>query len=229
MNTLEIYLHPDIGLCNRLWVVFSYYNYAKSTNKQIKIHWPETICCPDHFLNFFEPLERIEFVSDVKINTYTTLWQEQFNPYETFIYQDLKLKGDIKNIINKKINMHKNYNAIHVRTTRDFITYLKTINKKPTTFNRFDLFLEKNSENQCYISTDQVETQKYFTTKYNHVYFNSLLKEQNCDLDIQTRYSSIQDAVIDLFVCTKSKLFLGTPVSTFSDTIIQLRKNKYNL
>ena len=68
---------------------------------------------------------------------------------------------------------------------------------------------------------DNRDTQNTFIKKYGDRFIVKLIEPNN-----NRRQTSVQDAVVDLFVCVDAKYFLGTFGSSFSDTIYQMRNEE---
>jgi hypothetical protein len=74
--------------------------------------------------------------------------------------------------------------------------------------------------NNIFLATDNKETQDKFIKLYgDRLICNPIINNNNL------RQTSIQDAVVDMYVCSYAKEFEGTIGSSFSDTINYLRKN----
>jgi len=227
MNVLKVSMQPYSGLCNRLWVLFSYYNYAIKNNLKLQICWLTNSVCDAHFLDFFKPLINVEFINeDKQCDVYTHLWHKDYNPYYTYIYQDLELNDSMTDLIKTLNWWSSNYNAIHVRSTIDFINDLPLRGLKNMEFSMFDGFIN-TSNLPCFLASDKHTTQQYFTLKYTNLFYYNTIQLKD---DIHNvRHTDIQHAIIDLVSCVKAKRFLGTPHSSFSATINTLRRNKTRL
>ena len=222
------------GLCNRLRVLFSYYLYCKDTNKKLIYLWYENDACPGKFLDYFEPLENVTIIenesgffnfckkNDIKnrIDYDGYGWQKNYSPFEKNIYEDLIPKQKINNKINNFARKLGEFNAIHIRRT-DHVKMSKRINKF-TKDDEFFKFIEK-SKKKVFLATDCYKMQETLMKKFgNKIVFykkiNKSIKKNNI------RTTSLEDAVIDIFLCTKSQEFLGSKYSSFSNAIKNIRK-----
>jgi len=64
MTSKEICIKVNNGLTNRLTTLVSFWNFSKITSRKLKVCWKNGQgWSDDHFLDFFEPLKNIEFIS----------------------------------------------------------------------------------------------------------------------------------------------------------------------
>ena len=117
-----IAIKPVGGLCNLLRATFSYYHYAKSIDAKLVVIWEPDKDCNGFFLDYFEPVEGITFLRNNKDNfgiTYSGChWHPSYDPYEMFLYQDLKPLPHVMTEVNKKMSLlGGNYVAVHIRRT----------------------------------------------------------------------------------------------------------------
>lgn len=81
-------------------------------------------------------------------------------------------------------------------------------------------FINKyNSKMKIYIATDNRETQDIFRKKYGNRMFVKLMNKKDSEL----RQTSVQDAVVDIYVCAGARHFMGTPKSSFTELISYIR------
>ena len=72
---------------------------------------------------------------------------------------------------------------------------------------------------RIYIATDNVDTQDKFIDIYGkRMIYKKIFKSE------KLRQTSVQDAVKDMYVCAGAKYFMGSPWSSFTDTITEIRK-----
>jgi hypothetical protein len=83
----------------------------------------------------------------------------------------------------------------------------------------FFSFLDKHSNMNIYLATDNRDTQDIFVNKYSTRI--KCLKWINPTNNI--RQTTLKDAVIDIFTCIKAKEFMGSGWSSFTDLINDLR------
>lgn len=212
-----ITIQPTGGLCNYLRVIFSYYEYTSENNLELNIIWIKTNACPGYFLDYFEPIPHVSFKTeidkDVKIDYKGCYIMKNFKPK----YDKLKLKSYMKKIIFDKVDiLNKNYISAHIRRT-DHIQLAKRKNVY-TTDEHFIDFLDKSDKN-IYIATDNKKTYNKFKEKYQE----RIKFEYHQTNDKSLRQTSLQDAIIDIYMCVYSDDFKGSGWSSFSDLIESLR------
>lgn len=132
-------------------------------------------------------------------------------------YDKLKLKSYMKKIIFDKVDiLNKNYISVHIRRT-DHI-HLAIKNNCYTTDEYFIDFLDKSDKN-IYIATDNKKTYNKFKVKYQE-----RIKFEYHQTNYKSlRQTSLQDAIIDIYMCVYSDDFKGSGWSSFSDLIKSLR------
>ena len=181
--------------------------------------------CPGYFLDYFEPIPNIEFLpkneKKLKIDYEGCSAYSEFDPKKVFIYKELKLLPHLQQRIMEKVNkLENNYIAVHIRRT-DHIDLAKK-NKVYTTDQDFYDFIDKNLENHCYlyIATDNRETQNIFIKKYGpEVPIIKMIEKSN-----KKRQTTLEDSIIDLYMCIHAQKFKGSGWSSFSDFIYQFRE-----
>ena len=201
--------------------------------------------CLCKFNDFFENIENVkiiysdntEFLDIIKTNKEVIKTCSICLDYETYsknnIYKDLILKKDIINIVNNNINKYEkhDYISIHIRNT-DHINLRKLKNivcNNDDYFKFIDTNLKKNYK--LYIASDNKESYDIFYNKYKE-YIPYYSFNQKKDLNLlhikdntqHHRHTDILDAIIDIYMCLKSKKFKGTSYSSYSDLINKLIK-----
>jgi len=214
-----IVINPIGGLCNYLRVIFSYYRMAVEKNEKLVVIWRQTDVCTGFFLDYFHPVEGIEFISH-NINNYKHDYRGCY-PHANYApdYTKLKVLEKIKSIILiKQQELEYNYIAVHIRRT-DFIPSAISRNVYVSDED-FCRFIDKNLIKNLYIATDNKETYDTFKSKYNSYipfnYHNTLIGVR--------RHTSLEDSIIDLYMCVYALEFMGSKHSSFSDLINALRE-----
>ena len=211
---------PTGGLCNYLRVVFSYYEYANSINSELNVIWKKTDACPGYFLDYFEPIPNVNFSrsceKDVEIH-YKGCSSRNANVN----YDKLKLKPYLEKIVFDKVNiLNNNYISVHIRRT-DHIKDAKKYTDDEMN-RKFMDFLDKSENNKnIYIATDNEITYNQFKSKYQERIKFDYHKVNNNNL----RKTSLEDAIIDIYMCVYSDDFMKSGYSSFSGLIINLRKS----
>lgn len=214
------------GLCNRLRTLFSYNQYAKFLNKKLVFIWNKNEQCTGLFLDYFEPVENILFLENNNDNLNIDYTSHHGLSNYPSNYSELKLLPSILEKIKEKINiLERNYISFHIRRT-DHINYAKNIGKYVDD-NFFIDFIEKNLQDKnLFIAADNKETYNLFKSKYEtnvkFDYYNTIINK--------TRQTTLEESIIDIYVCVYSSKFTGTTHSSFSALIDALRKsNKYTI
>ena len=212
-------IKPTGGLGNMLRCIFSFYEYTKSINTELNVIWIKTAACPGYFLDNFEPIVGINFISnsaDIEIDYWGSGHKDNIAPN----YSCLKVLPHIKEIIKNRTKiLENNYISIHIRRT-DHIGWAKH-NNRFTTDEDFVNFIDKQDINKnIYIATDNKETYDIFKQKYSD---RIKLDYHETNID-NLRKTSLEDAIIDIYMCVYSEKFMGSGWSSFSVAIDRLRK-----
>lgn len=212
----SINIIPTAGLCNRLRVIFSYLALANKHNKTLNVFWQISEACNGHFLDAFCNIDGVNFI-DKKPETIDYIgYSPCLKITNKNIYKQLIPNEKINTSIKKLLKNNEKYNSVHIRRT-DHINYAN-LKKKFTPDSLFENFIDK-SIYKIYLACDNHDTQTYFLKKYNDkIFINNYIQSSK-----HQRQTSLEDAVIDLFMCIKSLNFLGTTYSSYSDLIKLLR------
>ena len=232
MENEVIRLYSHSGLCNRLRLFSSYREKSKVENKPIEMHWVESIQCWKKFSDLFEPISGVDFVyrrhgknmrktrpenSSISL---CPISEEKYNRYLLDIKPLPQLQAKIDYVSRQAGG---NFGACHVRRT-DIITIQKKYNKTPPTDQDFFNFIEENNFDKVVLATDNKDTQDTFKKKWGDKIILTSQIGWNGSQRWPRRTTSIQIAVIDLFLCNNSCKFMGTVCSSFSDFIEGYRK-----
>jgi hypothetical protein len=216
-------IEPTCGLCNKLRVIFSYYKFLKETKKDdnhLVVIWIKSSECPGDFLDYFEPIDNITFKynndKNLKINYKGYEIIKEYIPD----YKELKLLPFIYEKIQNKINiLGNNYISVHIRRT-DHIKLAKKHNCYISD-EKFIDFINNNNENNLYIATDNQETYNTFYNKYKNIVKFEYYSPIN-----NLRQTTLEDSIIDMYMCIYSSKFMGSGYSSFSTTIKLIRNEK---
>ncbi len=190
--------------------------------------------------------------NNIVINYHGYDCHPNFNDSTKFIYDDLKLLPHMEEEVNKIINkIPDKYTALHIRRT-DFVVFSKEKNNYIKD-DEFINFCNKTNNNYIYLATDNNNTQELYKNIYkNNLYFyneidnsislaidNNNKKElyqhfvqnklehydkiENYTFVTSRRFTDLNHAIIDIYVCVAADKFMGTPLSSFSYLIEQLR------
>jgi hypothetical protein len=190
--------------------------------------WPINDHCNDRYDKCFSTPKNIKIIYD-NINQYTINYEaydcvDNYNSKNIFyFYKDLNLveslKKDIVDLKNR--NGIKSYNAVHIRRTDH--SSLAQKNCKYTHDEIFEKFI-CDSPLPVYLATDNFDTQQSFKQKYK----DKIFVYKNID-KISTTYrkTSLTHSAIDIWMCIFSNNFIPSGYSSFSDLIIDKRKELY--
>ena len=215
-------IEPTCGLCNKLRVIFSYYKFVKNNNMKLTVIWLKSPECPGYFLDYFEPIDDIifEYNNDKNLKI-------DYRGYEIINehipdYKELKLLPFIYEKIQNKINiLDNNYIAVHIRRT-DHIVLAKRNNCYTSDKQFFD-FIKKHNDKNLYIATDNQETYNTFYNKYKNI-----VKFEYYSTTNDLRQTTLEDSIIDMYMCVYSSNFMGSEYSSFSTTITLIRNESIN-
>lgn len=211
-------IFPTGGLGNRLRVVISYYiKYIKNKDEKLIVIWRLDKLCNGYFQDYFEPIPNVEFRThndpSLKIN------YKGCSRIGSVDFSLIKPLPHIENKINEKRNLlNNNYIAIHVRRT----DHIAAATKRGafTTDEEFFKFIDDNINDSClYVATDNIDTYTIFQEKYKDKMKFPYHKDRGT-----YRNTTLEDAIIDIYLCTYAKKFKQSGWSTFSGVIENLRK-----
>ena len=212
-------IKPQGGLCNYLRCILSFYKYTKSINSELNVIWVKTDACPGYFLDYFEPLKGINFITDhtqLTIDYSGSGQKMNYNPD----YSELKLLPYMNEKVQERIQLlGNNYISLHIRRTDH--TELAKDKNRFTSDDEFMKFIDKQDKNKnIYIATDNKETYDIFKQKYtDRIKLDYHKINENC-----LRQTTLEDAIIDIYMCVYSDKFLGSGWSSFSGAITSIRK-----
>jgi len=223
----EIIIYPCGGLCNKLRVTLSYYQFAKTKNKKLIVIWDITSHCNGFFLDYFEPIENIYFIKN-NSNNYKIFYNgfSTHSDFPFYITPELKLLPFMMDEVKKRIEiLENNYIAVHIRRT-DHIIDAKSNNLFTTDENFYDFIdknIEENNKQYIYIATDNKATYSIFKNVYKNKIKIDYPLELNSQISNTIRHTTLKESIIDLYMCSYSNNFKGSGWSSFTDTIFQIR------
>lgn len=228
INKNVFILQVSAGLCNRLRAMFSYYQYCKSVNQKLVVIWIPDIQCPGNYKNYFKKINDIIVLDNNNakhiINCKTCGYHPNYNIKNNPIlnlYKDLDIIEPIRKKVKHILSLYRyNLIAVHIRRT-DHIGLAKK-NNRFTDDNQFVSFINHYNNYNLYIATDCKDTQK----KFYKLYKNRIKYIKFIDNNNNHRKTSIEDALIDIYVCKNAHIFKGSDYSSFSSFIEQLRTKK---
>jgi hypothetical protein len=228
MKNDDYIIFPIGGLCNRLRVIFSYFQYCKEINKKLIVVWKNDDKCNGFFLNYFKPVNGIKFIQyGLKKNEQAYMGRidyyglrEHPNNYKN-IYNDLTLLDNLQKKVETIKNKLNKYISIHIRRT-DLNNMLVKFNLNFTDDTEFIDFINKNKNYNLYIATDNRKTQdKYYKLFKDKIKIIKFIEESD-----KHRQTTLEQAIIDIFACIYSNKFKGTIGSSFSNLVKTIRKER---
>lgn len=234
-SKITVYPTPAAGLCNKLRTVFYFYKLAKEQNKSLTVLWKRHPSCDGFFLDYFKPVPDITFVENrnhkIDMSKYQIdyegngnfLQRELKNSYP-FLFNELSLKESLAEKLQFYLEaLNSRYIAVHIRRT-DHLKLAKRENVH-TTDEQFFQFLNNYPDYSIYVATDNKKTFEEFYS----IYASRIPVKSNSHTNIQRRWvgrnSSLEDAIIDLYLCIHADYFMGSGWSSFTDVIDQIRCN----
>jgi len=209
---------PEGGLCNRLRVILSF--MEKYNN--FDIYWPKTwdICFQD-FTDVFKPLSKLNFIEE-KPDKFDYKGTSSIGKYSYKLYYQIVPIESIKIRINYFLSkLGKNFYSCHIRRTDHTETQ---INTKTYISDEVYIYFIKCSPFKVFLATDNIDTQ----TKFKSIFGDKLITNDAIIETDSVRKSNLENAYIDLVLCSLGKKFLGSSkFSTFSTTINILNKINY--
>jgi hypothetical protein len=208
---------PIGGLCNRFRVILSFLQF----NKTINVYWEELDdICNEHFLKIFKPIPEINFLTEKPSKYHYLGFNGKItNPY---LYYKIIPQDFVKEKINYYLRkLGNNFNTCHIRRTDHVIIQQNTKSFIPDeVYIRFISI----SPYKVFLATDNIKTQIKFKSLFPS---KVILNEEISETESQ-RKSTLDNAYIDLVICSLGKNFLGSSKwSTFTTTINTFRKINY--
>jgi hypothetical protein len=232
INLSEINILCCSGLSNRIRTILGFLEVCNFYKKKLNVIWIKDNTCNGVFLDYFKPINNVKFIEqpdriDYKgqstIEKITSYYKVKYNISE--LYSNIKLNDILENKINnyvKKCNI-ENLAGIHVRRTDYTGNFIgKLINGSNSDFDFFD-YIEKYSINDnFFLATDNKETQDIYKNKYgNKVLYYKKIKDSD-----KLRKTSLENAIIDIYILSYCKRIKGTYNSSFTEFAKNLKKSR---
>lgn len=213
-------LHPIGGLCNRLRAMLSY----RAAHGALDVIWDATADVSGaSWLDVFLPLRAIRFVSGGWDHEDYAPRQPQPEEWEEG-YLELVPTPEIAATIGAHLSTlrldHPRYVATHIRRGDHVPNYpeplppLEAHARWATLFPGVPLWLAADCE----------ETRQKMRVLHKCHTGSWIGGSDVQGLEDHTRNGTLAQAVVDLFMCAKASAFIGTPGSSFTDTIHALRR-----
>lgn len=220
INEPYITVHAIGGLSNKIRVMLSYLYRANKEGKKLKVIWLVDNECPENYENLFENIDNLEVISSSNNYDYNTFDADNEEYISNKYHKLLKPIPQIQNSIDSyKKELNDSYIACHIRRT-DILIFKGEPWFKPKTDEEYMNFIDNcDPTMKIYIATDNRYTQDVFIKKYdNRIIIKKIIPSNNL------RQTSVQDAVVDIYICAGAKYFMGTIGSSFTDLINNIRE-----
>lgn len=227
----ELTIFCSSGLSNRIRTILGFKAVCDKFNKKLNVIWISDNTCNGNFTDYFKDIDnvnffntkivQIDYIGQSSIKNIIDFYDIKIKEYELYSY--IKLKEHIQNKVDIfiKNNNIQNCIGIHVRRTDYTGNFIgKLLNGSNNDSEFFD-YIDKYSKNYpFFITTDNRDTQILFKNKYGkRVLFYSKIKHTN-----SLRKTSLENAIIDIFILSHCKKIKGTNKSSFTDFAIKLKK-----
>lgn len=205
-------------------------------NKKIKMYWALSPQCYCLFSDFFEPIPNLEFEylqwkgNKRKVRPKNTTVSIDLFPHDKKIYHKNHLIFKPNKLIVEKVSKIKKtidgpYISCHIRRT-DINRIQSKYNIQPPTDNFFEEFIESYPEHKIFLATDSRSTQIKFKNNFKDRIFTYGQPNDDGSKRWPRRTTTIEEAVIDIFMCIDSVHFEGTACSSFSGFIKNYKEGK---
>jgi hypothetical protein len=224
------------GLCNRLRTVLSFALVARARRRPLTVVWPlSPEAAFGRFTDAFEPLDGVEFVDErpsyggAKYYCHPTPSACDFHDEvkgtadEDACYALLRPNDAVRTAVRAVVQRAERaapsgrFVSVHVRRTDHW--------GSAVTDDEFAAFVRRHvaDGSHAFIATDNLETQRHFVRQFGasaHV-ASDLSAADTTSL----RQTTLAAAVVDIYcAAAASGPFKGTPTSSYSDTILRLRR-----
>ena len=226
-----LYVMATDGLGNRLRVVLSFAAIAAERGRRLRVLWPVNNVCPGRFEDAFEPLPNVTFVDQHD----DSLPRPRFPPPSHDFHPELKVRGEqavseAYRALRPTPAVHARVHAILEELGASFLSlHLRRTDHwgGPDTDEAFMDYVDAQPRQHVFLATDNAATQEklvaYATRHGTRVFTAQTIVADQTRL----RQTSLPDAAVDLFVAAHATgPFKGTKTSSFSDTILRLRRQQ---
>lgn len=185
--------------------------------------WKLTNNIDSHFLDHFQPIPGVTFVESVPQGTPA---DKLYHNCGTCVgyrpdYTWLKLNAYTQAIVDDCARSLRPYVAMHVRRT-DHVRLAQSRGRY-TTDEMFFNYVAAHAPLVVFVATDNCDTQNMLLDKYGQ---ERIALHSRIEPSDAIRQTSLQDAIVDLYVCIEAKHFMGSGWSSLSDFIMANRKQR---
>ena len=225
------------GLSNKLRTLMGYLWVAWRDEQELNVYWEMDDACNGHFLDIFEPINGLNFIynentAEMDFSGFST-FDEILHAYmnrnnvDVDIYEEhQRMYSKLRPLprIREKANMFCEKNRIskciglHIRRT-DHEGLAKAVESYSPDA-EFIRFIQNNPDaTGVFIATDNKATQDVFVSLYgDRVMFYSKIAQSE-----SLRKTSLEEALIDILICSRCRAFQGSSYSSYSGLIETLR------
>ena len=225
------------GLSNKLRTLLGYLWVAAQEKEELNVCWEIGDACNGHFLDIFEPIYGLNFINsengaEMDFSGFSTFDEILYgymrrDNVDTDIYEEhQRMYRKLRPLphIQEKANMFCEKNSIsrcigmHIRRTDHEVLAKAVESYSPDV--EFIRFIQNNPD--CagvFIATDNKATQDLFASLYG----NRVLFYNNIGESERLRKTSLEEALIDILICSKCRSFQGSRYSSYSNLIEILR------
>lgn len=228
----EITIFCSSGLSNRIRTILGFLYLCNIKNKKLNIIWLQDNTCNGNFLDYFQPIDNVNFLNEiiepVHFTGQSTIENilKHYNlsiPLTSILYSNIKLKNDIEIKVQNFLSLNNIHNLIgvHVRRTDYTGNFIGKILNGSNDDNEFFDYIDKYSNGMpFFIATDNKETQNIYRNKYGKraIFYSNIKDSKNL------RKTSLENAIIDIFILSYCKKIKGTYNSSFTDFARLLKK-----
>jgi hypothetical protein len=241
----------DSGLSNRLRTMLSHAFLAKFLHRgaHLVMIWDINEACPGHFLQYFQPVANISFISNSSRHSFEHHALAVY-PSSTYSFEQTLLVHDVRNVLRKRLWWQQellfwsqlklvpeletrvanyvlthnicNCSAVHVRRT-DLDAILN--HKVRYSMDALHAWIGRRPEQQpIFLLTDNASTQQTLLARYGEkrilVY---AVIEVGVGRPPKLRSTSLEHAVADIFVAAHAAEFRPASFSSLSDLVKMLK------
>jgi hypothetical protein len=214
----DVYVCARGGLCNRLRVMVSFLCAARKLGCKLVVYWQSNSLCPAEWNDLFQALPPdCEIRSRIApAGTYTTCHRHPDIPVvewapmvDTLLRPTPALQQRISRVLGQ---LGENFTAVHIRRTDHNSNYAE---------DRDFLDFAKKAPGKIFVAADNPQSLATLKGELGDRVIHSAVFRKG-----GRRLTSVQDAVVDLWVSRRAARFKGTFYSSFSDWIEMLRQGE---
>jgi hypothetical protein len=209
------------GLSNRLRAVFSRFQPGTTISVVWKRYWD---AADGHFLDAFEPIDGLTFVDDNTVAEASGWWAADGHDTWHKHYKLLRPVASLQARIDQVKESLGRYHAMHIRRT-DLVSHCRSQGLTETQDSEFIRWAQEEAlDAPIFLATDNTETRQNMLSSLGlRLVYQGLMQHSYAGNTGPYRYSTIGDAVVDMFVCVGASKFMGTAHSSFTDIIQHMR------